>query len=158
MGFVEQGIDVGEAENGMEFGGGKASTLEVPGGFDGALEDDFLERAVGDQRGAEVGFELGEGVLLAGEGDESFGCQLMGCGLREAVTFPWRGWRRVDVRLPWWFSFEFRVDLRKAEWISALTDFVIAGVGREGLSSFSRGEARLCCFCEEDWKIYFPAL
>ena len=57
----------------MDFEFSVAATFKFSSGFEGALEDEFLEGSGGDEGVAEIEGQIFEGGFLAGEDDESFG-------------------------------------------------------------------------------------
>ena len=86
VGIVEKRVDVVVGGGEVELRFGEAAAVQVPGGFEDAFEDGFLQGTSWDEASAELVFEIGEGGFLAGEDDESAGCEavaegvLGGCG------------------------------------------------------------------------------
>ena len=68
-----------------ELGLGEAASVEVPGAFEDAGEEEIFESADGDEVDAEFLFEVGEGGFEAEGDDESSGC---GVALRADVALP----------------------------------------------------------------------
>ena len=56
--WLGQAIAFGAGRGDLEFGLGEAAAVEIPGGLEGAGEDELLERGGWGEGGAQIGFDL----------------------------------------------------------------------------------------------------